>query len=333
MNMYYDKDAELEDIEDEHIAIIGYGIQGRAQALNMRDSGCNVIIGNIDDHYYQRAQEDGFEVTSIENAVKKASIIMVLIPDQAQEGVYKQCIQDNLDSDDMLIFAHGYSIHYSKIVPGGDIDICLMAPRMPGDPIREYYLNDGGVPAFVDVHQDSSGHAWKRLLAVSKAIGATKAGVMHISFKEETETDLFIEQFLLPLMIQGIRLAFDTLVEEGFTPEATLMELYASGEIGELFMRAANIGIYRVWQKHASPTCQFGISRSLEKVLPAESTKEKIREVIAGLRDGSFVNALSEEANSNYLSLKEYNANNENALIMLTQDKLKSIINYRSSSE
>jgi ketol-acid reductoisomerase len=329
MKIYYDDDANLKHLDGRRIAVIGYGIQGQAQALNLRNSACDVIVGNIQDDYYRRAENDGFTVTTISEAAKNASVLMLLIPDQAQQKVYEESIRPNLKKGDLLIFAHGYSIHYKKIEPPEYIDTCLLAPRMPGEQIREYYQKGGGVPAFVDVHHDATGMAWQTLLAVAKGIGATKAGAMHVTFKEETEIDLFIEQFLLPLIVRGIRLSFDTLVEQDFTPEAVLMELCGSGEIGELLLMAAQMGVYRVWRNNASPTCQYGIFRNSEKVLASEPTKKMILEVLEGLRDGSFVEALSKEAQENYKNLRRYDEENENSLMTKTQDNLKKIIKYR----
>lgn len=330
MKVYYDEDADLKYLEGRRIAVIGYGIQGRAQALNLRDSGCDVIVGNIEDDYYKQAENDGFRVTGIAEAAKDASILIILIPDQAQKQVYRESIKSNLTKGDSLIFAHGYSIHYQDIIPPEDVDVCLLAPRMPGEPIRKYYLDGGGVPAFVDVYQNASGEAWEIVLAIAKGIGATRAAAMHVTFKEETEIDLFIEQFLLPVIIRNIRLSFDTLSEDGFTPEATLMELYGSGELGELLLMSAKMGIYRVWQNNASPTCQFGIFRNSEMVMPTEPTKKMIRNVICGLRDGSFVKALAKEAQAGYRNLKKYDEENERSLITQTQDNLGTIIKYRT---
>lgn len=330
MKVYYDQDADLKHLVSRQIAVIGYGIQGRAQALNLRDSGLDVIVGNIKDNYYRQAEADGFHVTTIARATKDASVVLVLIPDQAQKQVYEEFIKPNLGKHDLLIFAHGYSVHYREIVAPEDVDVSLLAPRMHGEPIRRYYLNGGGVSAFVDVYQDASGKAWPSVLAVAKGIGVTKAGAMHITFKEETEIDLFIEQFLLPLIIRGIRLSFDTLVEDGFTPEAVLMELYGSGEIGELLLMAAKTGIYRVWKNNASPTCRFGIFRNSENVLPTKLTKKVIRDVISGLRDGSFVQALSKEAQANYSNLHGYDEENERSLIRRAQDNLERLVKYRA---
>jgi ketol-acid reductoisomerase len=329
MKTYYDEDASLEVLANKIIAVIGYGIQGRAQSLNLRDSGFNVIIGNISDEKYNVAKSDGFEVMSISEAVELADVIFLLIPDQAHKQVYQEHILPKLTDGCTMVFAHGYSIHYKEIVPKVAVNIVLLAPRMPGEPIRDYYKKGGGVPAFVDVYQDYTGDAWDIVLSLAKGIGATKAGVMHVSFKEETEIDLFIEQFFLPLIIQGIRLSFDYLVEKKFTPEAVLSELYASGEIGELMLMATKGGIYKVWKENASPTCQFGIFSNLEKAMPTEYGRNLIGNVLEGLRDGSFVNSLSEEARNDYANLHKYDKRNDESLIVKTQQSLDKIIKYK----
>jgi ketol-acid reductoisomerase len=326
MKVFYDNDASLEVLKGKKIGIIGYGIQGRAQALNLRDSGVDVIIGNRKDKYNNKAIDDGFEVKSIEEVASESSIILFLIPDQAQKEIYDTYINNNLNKKDMLIFAHGYSINFKEIIPPKNIDICLMAPRMPGDQIREYFLNGGGVPAFVDVYNDYSNQAWELLLGLAKGIGATRSGAMHVSFKEETETDLFIEQFLLPIIIKSIRLSFDRLSLKGFSPEVLLMELYASGEIGELILKAAKIGIYQVWEENASPTCQFGIFNSLDKVLDTNKTNNIIDTTINNIRNGSFVRDLSLEAENNYKNLNNYNLLNKESKLTKTQNNLNKII-------
>jgi ketol-acid reductoisomerase len=329
MTVYYDEDGDLQKLEGKCIAIIGYGIQGRAQALNLRDSGCKVVVGNINDDYYQEAVKDQMEISDIATAAKKGDVIMLLIPDQAQKEVYETSIQPHLRPGKMLIFAHGYAIRFKEIVPPENVDVCLLAPRMPGKPIREYYLNGGGVPAFVHAHQDATGNAQPLLLALAKALGFTKAGAFEVTFEQETELDLFIEQFLLPLIIRGIRLSFDALEEEGYPSEGALMELYASGEIGELLLLASKIGIYEVWKNHASPTCQYGIFRNSEKVLPEEPTKSLIKQVLQEVRNGQFTQDLTKEASLKYKNLQKYNNANVNASISKTQDNLKKILRYR----
>lgn len=321
--VFYSNDANIELINDRTISIIGFGVQGRSQALNLRDSGCKVIVGNIEDKYYVRAVAEGFTTTSIEDAVKSSSIIFFLIPDQAQREIYLKSFEPYLKSGDMLIFAHGYSIHYGEIIPPDFVDICLLAPRMPGRPIREYYLNGSGAPAYMDVHQNASGKAQETVLALAKALGFTEAGVMKLSFREETELDLFVEHFLLPIIIRSIRIAFDTLSEGGYTKEAVLMELFASGEIGELMLMASKIGLYDVWRQNASPTCQFGVMRNSEKVLNTEQTKQMIKDIVSEIKDKTFVEDLNEEAISGYCRLKSYDERNEESEFSITHKKIK----------
>ncbi len=331
MKVYYDEDADLSVLKDKTVAIVGFGIQGQAQALNLRDSGIQVIVGNRSDAYSKAAKEHGFELLSISEAVKRASVVLVLIPDQAHKSVFENEIRPHLNPGDTLLFAHGYSVHFKQLIPPKDVNVCLLAPRMPGKPIREFFQRGGGVPAFVDVHQDSTGNAKLIALALGKAMGFTKAGLMEISFKEETELDLFIEQFFLPLLIRSIRLSFDVLVKKGYTPEAILMELYASGEVGKLLTMAADIGIYGVWKNHASPTCQFGIFRNSPRVLPDEIAKELITTVINEIQDGTFQSDLDQEARAGYENLYAYDQCNEESQLTHVQKNLARIIKFRES--
>jgi len=323
MKIYYDGDASIEHVLKHKIAVIGYGSQGRAQALNLRDSGLDVRVGNIRDSYWDLAESDGFTPVDIGTAAREASLILFLIPDQAQQEVYETLIKPNLEPDDLLIFAHGFSINYKKIVPPKNVDVCLLAPRMPGIPIREHFLRNHGVPAFVDVYQDASGKASDRLLGLAKAIGFTRVGVMQVSFQEETELDLFVEQFFLPMFMGTIQTSFDVLVDEGYNPMPALMELYASGELGELMLLSADMGIYKVWVEQASPTCQYGIFRASERVLDREKMKAVIKSVIHEVREGAFLPELDEEAASGYRNLKAYDKDNDESLLMQTQRNLK----------
>ena len=232
----------------------------------------------------------------------------------------------NLNHGDLLVFAHGFSINYKKIVPQNKIDVCLLAPRMPGKPIREHYLASHGVPAFIDVYQNFSGKALETTLALAKAIGFTKAGVMEVSIKEETELDLFVEQFFLPILMETIQTSFDTLVDEGYSPMPSLMELYASGELGELLLLSARKGIYKVWIDQASPTCRYGIFRSSTRVINKKKLESKIKSVINEVRSGAFLEDLKVEADLDYPNLKSYDEANDNSLLMKTQRQLKKVI-------
>jgi ketol-acid reductoisomerase len=287
VKVYYDKDANLSILKDEKIAIIGYGNQGRAQALNMRDSGLDVIIGNIKDAYWDKAIEDGFDVYPISEAAKEGTIIFLLVPDEIQPMVYEENIKPNLAREDALVFAHGYNIHYGFIIPPRNIDVLLLAPRMIGASVRSLFKKGSGAPAFISVYQDVSGKAKERVLALAKAIGATRVGAMEISFAEETELDHFSEHFLWPVILRAIQLSFEVLVAEGYTAEAIVLEQWASGEASEVFKEAAIRGIFKQLSLH-STTSQYGQLLYGSYILPEKETKKRIRKIIKEIKDGSF---------------------------------------------
>ncbi len=303
VRVYYDEHADLADIAQETVAIIGYGIQGHAQAMNLRDSGLKVVIDNRADTYRDRAKADGFEVQEIPDAALQGDIILLLIPDEAQAAVYNQSIRQTLTLGKALVFAHGFAIRYGVIQPPDFVDLLLLAPRMPGKYVRDLFLKGRGVPAYIYVGQDHTGRALKRVLALAKGIGATRAGALEVSFAEELELDHFSQHFTYPLIIRALQLAFEVLSEEGYPAEAVLMELHGSGELGEVLLEAARIGLYAMIETHASPACQFGIHAYARRVLPDE-TKELIREIIHEIRDGSFARELLEEQRKNYPRLR-----------------------------
>lgn len=305
VKMYYDKDADLSIVRKNKVGIIGYGIQGRGQALNLRDSGVDIRIGNIQDLYFKKAKEDSFPVSSPEEVAKWADIIMFLIPDDAQEAVYKKSILPGLQKGNTIVFAHGYSIYYKRISISQDIDVVLLAPRMPGKYVRERFLEGWGAPAFVSVEQDATGQALDKVLSLAKAIGATRVGVIESTFTEETEIDLFIEQFVLPTITGTLHNAFDFLVSKGFQPEVVISELYASGEIGSLLLKAADSNIYQVFRNHASPTCQFGKMKNMDKVVHPK-LKEVMSNVLNEIRSAEFDKQLKAAGKDGYKDLKEY---------------------------
>ena len=189
-------------------------------------------------------------------AARRGDTVVLLVPDEAQPRLYREQIAPHLSAGKALVFAHGFAIRYGLIEPPPGVDCLLVAPRMPGGYVRDLHLRGSGVPAFVlDVHTDATGRAWQRTLALAKAIGATRAGAMAISFAEETELDHFSEHFVYPLVIGALELSFEILVEHGYTPEAAVMELYGSRELGEVLIEAARIGLYPMVEKHASPAC------------------------------------------------------------------------------
>lgn len=287
VKVYYDNDADLSVLKGETVAIVGYGNQGQAQAQNMRDSGLNVIVGSRRDPDWDGAVQDGFEVCPISEAAERGSIIFLLLPDEMQPTVYEREIKDRLSAGKALVFAHGYSIHYGFVTPPEHVDLLLLAPRVTGIDVRDRFVKGHGAPAFVYAEQDASGRAKERLLALAKAIGATRAGAMEISFAEETELDHFNEHWIAPMIKRTILLAYEVLVEEfGYTPEAVLMELYISEERADFLREFGKTGFYEEIKFH-STTSQYGTLSRAPRVLPDEA-KKTIREIIKDIRTGVF---------------------------------------------
>jgi len=287
VKVYYDSDADLSVLKDETVAVVGYGNQGRSQAQNMRDSGLKVIIGGRRDPDWDRAVEDGFEVCPVGEAAERGSIIFLLLPDEVQPGIYEQEIKSRLTPGKGLVFAHGYTVHYGFISPPEDVDLLLLAPRAMGIDVRERFRRGHGAPAFVYVGQDASGKAKDRLLALARAIGATRVGAMEISFAEETELDHLDEQWISPMIKRTMLLAYEVLVEEfGYTPEAVAMELYVSGERADILRECGRTGLYREFQFH-SRTSQYGTLSRAPYVLP-DSAKEIVRKIVDDIKTGAF---------------------------------------------
>lgn len=218
--IYYDKDADLELLKDKTVAVIGFGSQGHAHALNLRDSGVHVVVGlHEGSKSREKAQSAGLEVMSVAEAAKAGDFIMMLVPDVPAAQIYKEHIEPHLTKGKTLMFAHGFNIHYGQIVPPKYVDVSMVAPKAPGHTVRSTYLDGGGTPALVAVHQGGT-RALKNALAYAKALGCTRAGVIRTTFREETETDLFGEQVVLCGGVSHlIKAAFETLVEAGYAPE------------------------------------------------------------------------------------------------------------------
>lgn len=303
VNAYYDEDADLSAVKDETIAIIGYGNQGRAQGLNMRDSGLNVVVGNIKDASWDMAAKDGFEVYSIGDAAELAGVILLLVPDEVQPEVFEEEVKNKLRPGKSLVFAHGYNIHYGFITPPKYVDVLLLAPRMMGVYVRELFVKGSGAPAFIFAHQNASGKAKEKTLALAKAIGATRAGAMEISFAEETELDHFTEHFIMPVIIRALQLSFEVLVEEKYTPEAVVLEHYASGELSEIFKEMAKVGIFKQMPLH-STTSQYGTLSYGKRVMPDE-TKKLIKEIIREIKTGVFAREWMMEQKTGYPVFKK----------------------------
>ena len=219
--IYYQEDCNIALLEGKTIAIIGYGSQGHAHALNLKESGCNVIVGLYEgSRSWAKAEAQGFEVYTAAEAAKKADIIMILINDEKQAKMYREDIAPNLEAGNMLMFAHGFAIHFGQIVPPADVDVTMIAPKAPGHTVRSEYQRGRGTPCLVAVHQDATGKALEKALAYAQALGGARAGVLETTFRVETETDLFGEQAVLCGGITALMKAgFETLVEAGYAPD------------------------------------------------------------------------------------------------------------------
>ena len=274
------------------IAIVGYGIQGRAQALNLRDSGNDVVIVNREDTYLDTAIDDGFSVLPMAAALEGAEVIFLLIPDAVQDEILESQIFPNINEGATLIFAHGYWLTYEAGPLPTNINILMIAPRFPGEQIRQTFVAGGGVPAYVDVVQDYAKNAEQTLDLLCDAPGYAAGGIIQLSYKQETELDLFIEQFMAPTFFASAETAYEILVEKGYPKEAVCLELYYSGELGAVRTMMGRDGLYSGFQNNASPTCQYGVASS-RKLLWGEDMKEKAKMQLERITSGGFSREIS----------------------------------------
>ena len=281
-----DEDISLEPIKDQTIAVIGYGIQGDAQANNMKDSGLNVVIGLKEGGTsWQKAKDDGHEVLSVADACKKADIIHILIPDMIQAKVYKEEIAPNLSEGNALSFSHAAAIYWKWIDAPDNVDVIMVAPKGPGSKVRETYLENFGTPSIIAVEQDKTGKAWDRTLGIGKAIGSAKAGLIKTSFKEEVETDWFGEQAdLCGGSASMVVNAFETLVEAGYQPEIAYFEVLH--ELKLIVDMIQKYGINGMWRR-VSETARYGGLTRGPMVMTSE-TKERMKKVLDMIQDGTF---------------------------------------------
>lgn len=277
VDIYHEKDGDLSKLKGKTIGIIGYGNQGRAQALNLRDSGFDVIIGNIKDRYRKLAVDDGFTTYSIREATEKSTVIFILIPDEKMNEVFEKDIRSQIRSGSVLVFASGYNIGFKLLKPPENIDILLIAPRMIGVGVREKFLNNEGFFSFIAIGQDASGHAKETLLALTKSIGTLKKGAIMLTFRQEAELDLFNEQAFGPAFGRVLLSSIYTLIEAGYPPEAVLVEMYMSGEMAYTYKKMADVGLIKQVEFH-SKTSQYGaMSRGIRyRKLPFKSKMIRI---------------------------------------------------------
>jgi ketol-acid reductoisomerase len=286
VKIYYDQDADLNMLKDKTVGIIGYGIQGRGQSLCLRESGVKVIISELEGaQNYQQAINDGFQVFTAEEVAKQADIIQILTQDHVQAEVYKKSIKKHLKPGKALCFSHGFNIHFKQIKPPKDIDVFMVAPKGPGALVWEMYKEGKGVPALVAVYQDVTGNALKLALAYAKAIGATRAGVIETTFKEETETDLFGEQVVLCGGVSAlIQTAFDVLVEAGYQPEIAYFEvLHELKLITDLIYQ---YGISGMRRRVSNTACYGDLTRGPRVI--NEKVKKVMKKILKEIQTGKF---------------------------------------------
>jgi len=293
--IYHDADADLHALSGETVAIVGYGNQGRSQALNLRDSGVSVLVGNIRDGAHEAAEADGFRVLPIAEACAQASAVMLLIPDEVMPEVYRDQVAPHLSAGDLLCFASGYNVAFELIVPAADLDVVLVAPRMIGVGVRDAYVAGTGFPAFVGVHQDASGRARERMLGLCKGVGATRGGCIEMTLHDEASLDLFTEQGFGPAWGRVMMSAVELLVEAGYPPEAVLVELYLSGELAYSLEKIRQVGMTRQMDFH-SRTSQYGsVTRGARYLALDGALKEKMGAVLEEIRSGAFAKEWSEQ--------------------------------------
>ncbi len=329
--MYYENEIDRSALEGKTIAIIGYGSQGHAHAQNLRDSGFNVIIANRPGSANAKlAEEHGFVVHSAAEAAQKADVIMILMPDEVQASVYKKDIEPNLEAGNMLMFAHGFNIHYGQIIPPANVDVAMIAPKGPGHLVRSEYEKGGGVACLIAIYQDASGTAKQKALAYGLGVGGARAGIIETTFKEETETDLFGEQTVLcGGASELIRAGFQTMVEAGYQPEIAYFEvLHELKLIVDLFYQ----GGISYMNYSVSNTAEYGGQSRGPRVVN-ETSRQAMREALEEIQNGSFAREFLCECLVNQPVIKKMRERDNNSLLEITGKKLRKMMPFVNPKE
>src|SRR3954471_15548327 len=310
--MIYDKDADLSKLDGRTVAILGYGSQGHAHALNLKDSGVDVVVGLREgSKSADKAREDGLRVESIANAASEGDVVMVLLPDEKQAEVWESEIKDGIAPGNLLMFAHGFSIHFDQIQPGPEVDVGMVAPKGPGHLVRRQFLEGNGVPGLMAVHEDATGKANDLVLAYAKGIGCTRAGVIETSFKEETETDLFGEQAVLcGGVTELVRAGYETLVEAGYDPRLAYFDCrHELKLIVDLMYEKGITGM----RYSISNTAEYGDLTRGSRII-GEPTRAAMKEVLGEIQDGTFARewiAENRAGQENFKRMREEQADHQ----------------------
>jgi ketol-acid reductoisomerase len=326
MKVYYEADANLDLLKNKKIAVLGFGSQGHAHALNLKESGMNVCVGlRADSASVEKAKAGGLEVKSVADAVKSSDVIMILLPDQTQKSVYDSEIAPNLKSGDTLAFGHGFNIHYKQIVPPADVNVMMIAPKGPGHLVRRTYEQGSGVPCLIAIHQDPSGTTKDLALAWAKGIGGARAGVIETNFKNETETDLFGEQAVLcGGSAQLIKAGFETLVEAGYPEELAYFEcMHEMKLIVDLYYEG---GLSRM-NYSVSDTAEYGGMTRGPRVVTAE-TKKEMKKILEEVQSGKFAQEFIDEYNSGATKFNELRKENREHGIEVVGAKLRGMMSW-----
>ncbi|MBQ9060041.1 MAG: ketol-acid reductoisomerase [Firmicutes bacterium] len=293
---YYDQDCNLGMLDGKTVAIIGFGSQGHAHAMNLNESGANVVVGlRPGSAHTAKAEAAGLKVLGIEEAAEAGDIVMILMPDEIQARVYKEQIEKHMKEGDVLCFAHGFNIHFNQIQPADYLDVIMIAPKGPGHTVRSQYVEGKGVPSLIAVHQDASGKAKDYALAYASGIGAGRAGILETTFKEETETDLFGEQAVLcGGVTELMKAGFETLVEAGYAPEMAYFECIHEMK---LIVDLINEGGFEKMRYSISNTAEYGDYRTGRRLI-TEDTRREMRQVLSEIQDGTFASEFIQEFNA-----------------------------------
>ena len=293
---YYDQDCNLGMLDGKTVAVIGFGSQGHAHAINLHESGVDVVVGlRPGSAHTAKAEAAGLKVLDIEEAAEAGDIVMILAPDELQASIYKNKIEKHMKEGNVLAFAHGFNIHYSQIQPAADLDVIMIAPKGPGHTVRSQYVEGKGVPSLIAVYQDASGKAKDYALAYASGIGAGRAGILETTFKEETETDLFGEQAVLcGGVCELMKAGFDTLVEAGYEPEMAYFECIHEMK---LIVDLINEGGFDKMRYSISNTAEYGDYRTGKRII-TEETRKEMKKVLSEIQDGTFASEFVQEMNA-----------------------------------
>jgi ketol-acid reductoisomerase len=324
--MIYDKDADLSKLDGKTVAILGYGSQGHAHALNLKDSGVDVVVGLRDGSASaDKARADGLRVASVADAASEGDVVMVLLPDEQQAAVWEAEIADGIAPGNLLMFAHGFSIHFEQIDPGPEVDVGMVAPKGPGHLVRRQFVEGNGVPGLIAIHRDSTGEARDMVLAYAKGIGCTRAGVIETSFKDETETDLFGEQAVLCGGVSElVRAGYETLVEAGYDPRLAYFEcLHELKLIVDLMYEKGITGM----RYSISNTAEYGDLTRGKQVI-GDPTREAMKKILADIQSGEFAREWIAENNAGQENFQRMRAEQQNHQIEREGKELRSMMDW-----